>query len=173
MSENLLIRQQSGIAIRYQIYRSTMIFLVVFGSMWLLLKLSWVIVYLVDPLASNQARLVTAMLQLLGEPVYQAGRVVGSPLFNLEITPACTGLYQLLVLIAAILSWPATVRQWVWGLVLGSCILMAINLFRIVSIYYTALAIPLLLPFIHAVLWEGLMFILILLIWVYWQQRLR
>ncbi len=84
---------------------------ILFLILWTLINLPWAIAYLIDPLTLSLAWIVTVMLQTLGEPVYQIGNVVTSPVVNLEITPACTGLYQSVVLIAGILAWRSALND--------------------------------------------------------------
>lgn len=172
MSEELIINRHFGIPIRNRIYRTAGIFIAGTGILWTLINLPWAIAYLIDPLTLSLAWIVTVILQTLGEPVFQIGSVVTSSAVNLEITPACTGLYQSVVLIAGILAWSNTVRERTRGIVSGILILMSINIFRIISIYYSALTIPQWVPFIHGVFWEGVMVLLVPLIWMYWVRTL-
>ena len=172
MSEELIINRNFGIPIRNGIYRTAGIFIAGTGILWTLINLPWAIAYIIDPLTLSLAWIVTVILQTLGEPVFQIGSVVTSPVVNLEITPACTGLYQTVVLIAGILAWSNTVRERTRGIVSGILILMSINIFRIISIYYSALTIPQWVPFIHGVFWEGVMVLLVPLIWMYWVRTI-
>ena len=172
MNEELIINQHFGIPIRNGIYRTAGIFIVSTGILWTLINLPLAIAYLIDPLTLSLAWIVTAMLQALGEPVYQMGIVVNSPAVNLEITPVCTGIYQIVVLIAGILAWSNTAWERARGIISGTLILMSINIFRIISIYYSTLTIPQWVPFIHGVFWEGVMVLLVPLIWMYWVRTI-
>ena len=172
MSEELIINRNFGIPIRNGIYRTAGIFIAGTGILWTLINLPWAIAYIIDPLTLSLAWIVTVILQTLGEPVYQIGIVVTSPAVNLEITPACTGLYQIVVLIAGILAWSNTVRERTRGIVSGILILMSINIFRIISIYYSALTIPQWVPFIHGVFWEGVMVLFVPVFWMYWVRTI-
>jgi exosortase/archaeosortase family protein len=172
MSEELIINRNFGIPIRNGICRTAGIFIAGTGILWTLINLPWAIAYIIDPFTLSLAWIVTVILQTLGEPVHQIGVVINSPAVNLEITPACTGLYQNVVLIAGILAWSNTVRERARGIAFGTLILMSINILRIISIYYSALTIPQWVPFIHGVFWEGVMVLLVPLIWMYWVRTM-
>jgi exosortase/archaeosortase family protein len=172
MSNQLIINRHFAIPIRKEIYRTAGIFIAATGILWGLTNLPWAMAYLIDPLSISLARIVTAILQTLGEPVYQIGIVVNSPAVNLEITAACSGLYQMVVLSAGILAWPSTARERMRGILLGTLLLMSINMFRIISIYYCALTIPEWVPFFHGVLWEGVMVLLVPFFWIYWVRAI-
>jgi exosortase/archaeosortase family protein len=171
MSEELIIRRQFDSSIRSRIYQTAGIFIMGVGILWALASIPWALDYLIKPLSMGLAWLVTSILQLFGEPVLQAGIFIKSPAAELEITPACTGLYQTIVLIAGILAWSSTGRERWRGIAIGACILMGINIFRIISIYYSAIIIPEWVPFIHGVFWEGIMVLLVPLFWMIWVYR--
>jgi exosortase/archaeosortase len=142
MSEELIISRQFDSPIRSRIYQTAGIFITGIGILWALTTLPWAIENFIKPLSIGLASIVTALLQLLGEPVHQVGIFINSPAANLEITPACTGLYQSIVLIAGILAWSSTGRERWRGIAVGASILMGINIFQIISIYYSAVIIP-------------------------------
>jgi len=172
ISDELIIRQQIGLPIRTRIYQTAGIFITGIGILWALSSLPWVITYIITPLSLSLAWIVTGILQLFGEPVSQIGVVVNSPAVNLEITPACTGIYQIVVLITGILAWSSTARERWRGIAVGTIILMGINIFRITSIYYSALIIPEWVPFFHGVFWEGVMVLLVPVFWMFWVKTI-
>ena len=171
MSEELIIRRQFDSPIRSRIYQTAGIFIMGIGVLWALASIPWALDYLIKPLSLGLAWIMTSILQLVGEPVSQTGIFITSPAVNLEITPACTGLYQTIVLIAGILAWSNTGRERWRGIAIGASILMGINIFRIISIYYSALIIPDWVPFIHGVFWEGVMVLLVPIFWMIWVYR--
>jgi exosortase/archaeosortase family protein len=173
MSKELIINQPIGTPIRKGIYQTAGIFIAGTGILWALINIPWAITYLIDPLALSLAWIVTVLLQILGEPVYQIGIIISSPAVNLEITPACTGIFQIVVLIAGILAWSTTGRERSYAIAYCTLLLMSINIFRIISIYYSALIIPQWVPFIHGVFWEGVMVLSVPLFWIYWFGRNR
>jgi exosortase/archaeosortase family protein len=171
MNTELTIHPSCDYPIRTGIYRTAGIFIACTGILWALISLSWIITTIIEPLSSSLAWTVTAILQILGQPVSQMGLFVNSPLINLEVTPACTGIYQIVVLIGGLIAWSTSGRERVRGILIGTSLLMSINIFRIISIYYSALIIPDWVPIIHGVVWEGVMVLFVPLFWIYWVNR--
>ena len=172
MNTELTIHPSHDYPIRNGIYRTAGIFIACTGILWALINLSWIITYLIEPLSSSLAWIVTAILQLLGQPVHQMGLFVNSPLINLEVTPVCTGIFQIVVLIGGLVAWSTSGRERVRGIVIGTSLLMGINIFRIISIYFSAIIIPDWVPLIHGVFWEVVMVLFVPLFWIYWVNRI-
>jgi exosortase/archaeosortase family protein len=172
MSEELTLSRQSDVPIRSKIYQTAGIFIAGISILWGLISLPWASTYIIDPLSLSLAWITTTLLNLFGESVHQIGVFVNSPAVNLEITPACTGIYQIVVLIAGIVAWSGTVREGWRGVAIGTLILMGFNIVRIISIYYSALIIPRWVPFLHEVFWEAVMVLLIPVFWMYWVKHM-
>jgi exosortase/archaeosortase family protein len=171
MSTEFTIPRSSEYPIRSGIYRTAGIFIVCTAILWTLINISWMITYLIDPLSLSLAWFASILLQIFGQSVHQAGLFINSPLINLEVTPACTGIYQIVVLIGGLVAWSTTGRERNRGIVIGIIALMSINIIRLVSIYYCALSIPDWVPFFHGVFWEGVMVLFVPLFWMFWVNR--
>ena len=151
-----------------RVFRIIGIFVSGIGIFFVLLQSSWILDHVVGPLAVSLAWVVQGILSVLGEPVYQSGSCVASTAVSMEITPACTGLYQIAFLISAILSWPATAWKRWHGIAAGVITLLTLNIIRLLSIYFCALTFPAAIPFLHDLLWETLMILFVPLIWLSW-----
>lgn len=173
MNTELTIHRSQDDPIRSGIYRIAGILIACAGVLWAMINISFIITYLINPVSFILTRVVTTLLQLLGQPVHQTGLSVSSPLVNLKITPACTGIYQIVVLSGGLVALSKTGKERTRGIIQGSMILMGINIFRITSIYYVALLIPEWVPFIHGVFWEGVMVLFVPLFWIYWVGKNR
>ena len=171
MNSELTIPRTQDYPIRNGIYRTAGILIVCTGILWALIKIPLTITYLIEPLSFGLAWIVTAMLQLLEQPVNQMGFFINSPVVNFEVTPAITGIYQIVVLIGGLVAWSTSGRERVRGIMIGTSLLMSINIFHIISIYFSALIIPDWVPFIHGVFWEGVMVLFVPLFWIYWVNR--
>jgi exosortase/archaeosortase family protein len=167
-TEELIIRRQYILPIRSRIYHTAGIILCGIGILWGVTNLPWAIENLLEPLSAGLAWLVTGILQIFGEPVLQVGLVIKGPSANMVITPAGTGIFQIVILSTVIFAWAInTKKKWV-GILLGIFILTAVNVLRIVTIYYCTLTIPDWIPFIEGIFWQGIMVLLVPLFWMYW-----
>jgi len=134
----------------------------------ILLHLPFIRHHTFPPLALALSWLLTHLLHILGQPVYQLGTLIIGPAVNLEITPACTGLYQISFLWIAIFSWPAGFKERFTAFISGTLFLIILNIFRIISIYYGALVFPSWIPFFHDIFWEVIMILTVPFIWLIW-----
>lgn len=116
------------------------------------------------------------MLQLLGEDTRTYGTVVSASGRGhaYEVIYACTSLPATVLLLSAILAFPATWRRKLVGLVVGGAILYAINLLRLVVLFYCFIYWPSFYEKLHLTVWQSLLVVLAILIfwvWATWGTR--
>jgi exosortase/archaeosortase family protein len=131
-------------------------------------NLPWAIENLLEPFSAGLAWLVNGILQLFGEPVLQAGLIIKGSSAHMKITPADTGIFQIVILSTVILAWVNNARNKWLGVFYGIVILTAVNVLRIITIYYCTLTIPDWIPFIEGIFWQGIMVLFVPLYWMYW-----
>jgi len=64
------------------------------------------------------------------------GRVIASPGSSLHVTRGCEGIEMFLLLVAAIMAFPATWKQRVQGLLLGCMLAYALSVTRLMALHY-------------------------------------
>ena len=70
------------------------------------------------------------------EHVELAGRSMVSPGAHLNVTRGCEGVEMFLLLVAGILAFPATLKQRVQGLLVGSLLAYLLSVARLIALYY-------------------------------------
>lgn len=88
--------------------------------------------------------------------------------FAISIQAGCNGVEALLVLAAAMLAWPASWRQRVAGLVLGAVAIQALNLARVVSLFYLGQWNREWFDWAHLYAWQALIMLDALIVWLLW-----
>ena len=116
------------------------------------------------------ARVSGNILCGLGEPVTVAGRRISSVRGGLSIERGCDALQPSALFIAAVLAFPASMRARLPGLLIGTLVLMVLNLVRIVSLYYVQVYWPGAFEIMHVEIWQALFIFLALLFWVFWAR---
>ncbi|MFQ5422935.1 MAG: exosortase H [Phycisphaerae bacterium] len=116
------------------------------------------------------ARMSGDLLRGLGEPVTVAGRRISSVRGGLSIERGCDALQPSALFIAAVLAFPASMWKRIPGLLVGTLVLMVINLVRIVSLYYVQVFWPGAFEIMHVEVWQALFIFLALLFWVFWAR---
>lgn len=78
----------------------------------------------------------TVSLLAPAEAARALGHVLSSPRAALEIVRGCDGIGVALLLAAAVLAYPATLKRKLLGLALGLGLVWAVNLARVVALYF-------------------------------------
>ncbi|MFQ5863934.1 MAG: hypothetical protein ACE5IW_01765 [bacterium] len=143
---------------------------------WMLLLLSiaynpWFIEIVINRLALGLSYFISLILQSSGNEIERIGTVIRCGGFSMDIYYKCTGVYQAAGFVAGVFAYPTPLRNKVAGVVCGVGCISVINVVRIVSIFYTGLHLPKFLPVFHGIIWETLMILLTIWLWLMWAKR--
>jgi exosortase/archaeosortase family protein len=123
------------------------------------------------PLTGLVASLVRAMLHPLGIEAVRAGGTLSVPgVFGYEITVGCTGIVAGAVLTVAILASPGASAAKVSGLLVGVPLVLAVNLLRLVHLFYIGIHAPGRFALAHSILWEGAVVLVTFTTWLAWSR---
>lgn len=92
--------------------------------------------------------------------------------FGVAIMPGCNGVEACIILIAAILAFPAPWRPKLVGLGIGILAVQAVNVLRIVSLFYLGQWNMQWFEFAHLYLWQALIMLDVLVVWLLWVRYL-
>lgn len=110
-------------------------------------------------------------LNWVGYETHVEGTILASGQFSVNIAPECTAIGPIIIFIAAVLAQPASAISTTLGLVLGICALSFINLIRIVNLFWIGINYPDYLSFAHLIVWQSMMIIIAIILWLYWRQK--
>lgn len=108
------------------------------------------------------------------EQVRPSGTRLVSPRVTLDIMKGCEGFEVMVILVAAMLAYPAPWGKRAAGLVAGCALLYILNVVRLVCLYVVARYRPALFDALHVVFWQSLLVCLgalMFLAWVRWIHR--
>jgi len=148
------------------------LFVVLLGGTFTLISVNWVNDHAIEPFTGGIARLSGAVLNLLGQHVALRGTVIQGPHFAVNIRNGCNGVEAMLIFISAVLAFPASWRSRFAGLTLGILAIQAVNLVRVVSLYLTGAYLPRFFDASHTVIWQSVVILCGVLLWVFWANRL-
>ncbi len=123
------------------------------------------------PFTAGVARASAAVLAALGEKVSVAGTEIRSSLFAVNIENGCNGVETALLFGSAVLAFPA---PWPWrlvGLAAGFGAIQAVNLVRVVSLFWIGAHRPTLFSSSHTVLWQSIVVLCGVLLFLAWASR--
>ncbi len=128
---------------------------------------------LVVPFTAGIARVCGGILGALGEPVAVAGTRIQSPAFAVEIENGCNGLETVLLFGCAVLAFPAPWKRRLVGLAVGLVAIEAFNLVRVVTLFWIGAHRPSLFGPSHTVVWQTLVVLFGVLLFLGWAARAR
>jgi exosortase H (IPTLxxWG-CTERM-specific) len=147
------------------------LFLVLLGGGFTLISVNWVNDHAVEPFTAGIARVSGALLSLIGQPVTMRGTVIASRRFSVNIRNGCNGIEAMLIFLAAVLAFPAPWRSRLAGLGLGILVIQIVNLVRVVALFLTGVYLPKLFDTSHTVIWQTIVVLSGVLLWIYWANR--
>jgi len=110
-------------------------------------------------------------LKLFGMNVWGSGRTVSMSNFSIEVVGECTGLYEMLIFLAAMIAYPASLKKKLIGAGLGIPFLYVINIIRMVFIMVMGNWSPETFDFLHMYFWQVAMILIIVSAWVLWIEK--
>ena len=129
---------------------------------------------LVQPLTGGLAAASGVVLGLVGREVTTAGVVIqdlATP-FAIEIAAGCNGVEATILLAAGMLAFPAPWRYKLAGILIGVLAIQALNLVRLVSLFLLGIWNQTAFEWAHLYVWQGLIMLDALLVWLLWIRRL-
>jgi len=125
----------------------------------------------VNPYTTFVARESAAALRLFGEHATVTGQMLSSPRFSVAIYNGCNGLEAILIFVCGVVAFPATWRNRLLGVVGGFVAIQVFNVVRVVSLFYTGIYKPQWFNVSHVFIWQSLVIILAVVLWLAWVHR--
>jgi exosortase/archaeosortase family protein len=99
------------------------------------------------------------------------GTVIASPRFGVNINNGCNGVEAMLILLASIVAFPASMRAHAAGLALGALAVQALNAVRIVTLYLLGAYQPRLFDMFHTAVWQIVIILSAIGFFLLWSAR--
>jgi exosortase H (IPTLxxWG-CTERM-specific) len=124
---------------------------------------------------TNALAAVSAWLVTVVDPgVAATGNVLRSTVngFAVSIEAGCNGVEATIVLIAAMLAFPAPWREKLLGLTAGIVAVQGLNLVRVISLFYLGQWNFQVFEWAHLYVWQALIMLDVLVVWLIWVRLL-
>lgn len=114
------------------------------------------------------------LMSFFDENVLITGKVISSKIsgFAVSIEPGCNGVEAMIVLLAAILAFPAPWGYKLKGLFWGFVAIQGMNLIRIISLFYLGQFSKELFDWAHLYIWQALIMLDALVVFLIWIRYL-
>jgi len=145
------------------------VLMMIYGGVVFLVYRDEVLGSFLAPLAESTAFITCELMHHLGIDALRDGAVLThSGGFAYEIAYTCTGVLPAVTFMACVFAYPGTLRnKWI-GVAIGVPALLAVNYLRLINLFYIGVSFPGAFGLAHAVLWEGLLAISFIGLWMGW-----
>ena len=126
----------------------------------------------ISPFTDGLTTAAGSLITRFGGQAWVQGNVLTIPGFSVRILDLCNGVEATLLLWTAMLAFPAPWRHRLWGLLIGMLGVQALNLARIISLVYLGVWKPTWFYWVHWYVWDALILVDVLLIFLLWLRRL-
>ncbi|HEX3896072.1 MAG TPA: exosortase H [Rudaea sp.] len=126
------------------------------------------------PFTSGVAHVSVWIMQLFDHNVVAHGNQIvdANTGGGIEIVAGCNGVEAVLILVSAILAFPAPWKNKLIGMALGFLAIQTLNLVRIISLYYLQRWSMTWFDWFHLYLWQALIILDALVFWLVWLRWL-
>ena len=108
------------------------------------------------------------ILEIMGISCMCQGAVITIAGISLHVKFGCNGLEAVMIYAVGILSFPATWKKRLLGIIAGFIVIQIVNIIRIVALAYSCIYFKNLFEYIHIYIAEGIMIAVALGIYIYW-----
>jgi exosortase H (IPTLxxWG-CTERM-specific) len=125
------------------------------------------------PWTKTVASIAWWIMHQFDDDVAKNGDVLYSVSTNaaVQIKSGCNGLEGMIVVIAAVVAFPSRFTQKLWGIVLGTLAVQALNIIRVITLYYLNIWNAHWFELAHVYLWQTLIILdafIFFLLWTRW-----
>ena len=122
---------------------------------------------LVSPLRVLTARAVLLLIQQIGmDAVREGSAIYHAGGFAYEISRGCLALVPAGFLVVSVLAYPGKTGRKLAAITLGVPLLLGLNLVRLVNLFYLGVHRADLFGLAHQVVWQGVMILAVLALWL-------
>ena len=130
--------------------------------------------WFVVPWTNALAQISTAIVTFFDPNVVAVGKVMRSTSngFAVSIEAGCNGVEATIVLLAAILAFPAPWKHKLAGLAAGIVAVQGLNILRVISLFYLGQWDYKVFEWAHLYVWQALIMLDVLIVWLVWVRTL-
>ncbi|MFK7955969.1 MAG: exosortase H [Lysobacterales bacterium] len=154
--------------------RFLILFLVLLGGLFSAQIMQSVQDAVILPFTAVVADVSVAIVRTFDSDVAASGKIIRSLSnnFAVSIEPGCNGVEALIVLFSAIFAFPAPLKHKLAGFAVGFFAIQGLNLVRIISLFYLGQWNLDAFNFFHLYLWQALIILDALVVWLVWLRYL-
>jgi len=155
-----------------KVLRFLVVFALTFGACYFLFGIApGVRLGLIKPYTHLLASAVASVINLFGAGATVADAQITSPRFSISIAMGCDGVEASSLFLAGVLAFPTSWRARLIGFALGIPLIHAINLVRLVGLYYAGVYLPSVFEELHVYVAQTIVILLSTAVLILWLER--
>jgi exosortase H (IPTLxxWG-CTERM-specific) len=123
------------------------------------------------PFTAGIASVSGAVLRALGEPAVVTDTLISGGGFGVHIENGCNGIETAILFVSAVLAFPASWAARGIGIAAGFLAIQAINLVRVVSLFWVGRHHPAVFEASHGLVWQSIVVLFGVLLFFVWAAR--
>jgi len=157
-----------------RMFRFFALFIVLLLTLFALRISTWGHEWITEPFTGVLAWISAHLVMLWDPNVISYGVVIQNTVnkFAIGIAPGCDGIEAVIILASAVLAFPSPWKHKIVGIVIGFFAIQALNLVRIISLFYLGQWNQTLFDWFHLYLWQALIVLDALAVWLIWLRYL-
>ena len=108
------------------------------------------------------------VLSVFSDGVHYSGKYVSYNGFSVEIIDECTGLLEMVIYLAAVVAFSASIRKKLIGIVAGVPAIYLFNVLRIIVLLIAGSMSKRVFDFMHLYFWQATLILMIATVWIGW-----
>ena len=134
----------------------------------------WAQTYVVMPWTHLLAAFSAGIVKIFDPRVLAYGKILQAADggFAVSIEAGCNGVEATIVLVAAVLSFPASWKRRMLGLAIGVIAVQGLNVIRVITLFYLGQWNFSVFEFAHQYVWQALIMLDVLIVWLLWVRTL-
>ena len=151
---------------RYGLVQAGVVFVVLIVTLYYLVSL------LDDAVLEPTAQVGGWLLAAIGQDVTVHGALIRGPATRFEIVGECTAVFPAVLLVSGMLAFPTGLRAKLFGVLLMLPVVLLLNQLRLVTLWFVQRHAPDAFDLVHVYVWQPLMVVLVLVLFVVWLEWL-
>jgi exosortase H (IPTLxxWG-CTERM-specific) len=149
-------------------------FVVLLATLFAVELTPWAQEYFVVPWTTALAAISGWLASVMDPNIATMGKVLRSTTngFAVSIEAGCNGIEATIVLVAAIVAFPASWRDRLVGLAAGIVAVQGLNVVRVISLFYLGQWSLQAFEWAHLYVWQALIMLDVLVVWLIWVRLL-
>jgi len=148
-------------------------FIAVVVLLYLAIAWNWSNDHVIVPYTAFLARTVGHLLNLTGQALTVQGTVVASSRFGMDVRNGCNGVEAMALLIAAIVAFPASIRDRMQGLGVGMVFVQVVNIIRLCTLYFLGAYYRSVFDLFHTAVWQSVIILITVVFFLVWSGRVQ